>query len=259
MKKTIILPALFGFISMSYGQTFTASFNTTIGGKALTLNVDVDKTKNKVTITESGPSTIYFGFGFNAAKMTNTYAIVSNSTGVIVEERKLAHDAAGTVLTPSTTLVSNTTANEITTVVVSRPLAGPTADYYNFSNITDGSVLLILYSKGLTKSFIDHGATGRGTGSIKFSLITGLNDQKEINNNISIFPNPTKDLVEIKLDKIAENTTISILSLNYQELKTESVANENHFTISTADLASGVYFIAVKNEHYSFMERIIKE
>jgi hypothetical protein len=60
------------------------------------------------------------------------YAItVEGGTGAVTE-RKMADHAAGTVLSPSVTLVSSSVANGQRTVVVSRPLSGATKDHYTF-------------------------------------------------------------------------------------------------------------------------------
>jgi hypothetical protein len=133
------------------GSTATVTFNTkasticcgateTAGAAEslvkLTVGVDAgSKATAKITIT--GPSNAWFGVGFNATLMANEpYAItIEGSAGNVVERRLGSHDGnnpAGTVLQSSVTVVSNTVADGLRTVVLTRPLQGVTTQHYTF-------------------------------------------------------------------------------------------------------------------------------
>ena len=104
-------------------------------------DVSVKADSGVVTVTITGPSTAWFGVGFNAVTMANApYTITVNSTGVT--ERKIgtcgseAEHCPGTVLASSIKVVSNTVVDGKRTVVVTRPSAGATKDHYTFSEPT---------------------------------------------------------------------------------------------------------------------------
>ena len=93
------------------------------------------------TITLTGPSTKWFGVGFDAVTMANSpYTLVVNGSGV--QERKIgtcgseAEHCPGTVLATSIKVVSNTVVDGVRTVVVSRPQQGATKDHYSFTEMS---------------------------------------------------------------------------------------------------------------------------
>lgn len=260
MKKNLLLLSLAFLFFGIQAQTYTAKFSSTFSGKVISLNVQVNQTTKKVTITESGPSGNYFAFGFNASRMSNTYAIIANSNNGVTQERKLAKDAAGNVLNASVTVLSNTTINGITTIVMERALAGPTADYYNFSNIAANTSVPIILAMGINKVFVDHGGS-KGTGSLVFSLEdpTAIETSTEKTHNISVYPNPTKDNLSVTFDQVADNTTITVFDAQFHPVQTNSVANSSTFEVSLSDLPSGLYYVSVKNDIYSILEKVVKE
>jgi hypothetical protein len=97
------------------------------------LSLEVDGINDIVTITMSGPSEYWYGVGFNASKMADQpYAIIVDGKGA-VQERKLAYHDPGKEVLTSVKVVSNTVKDGLRTVVLQRPLIGPTQDHYNFS------------------------------------------------------------------------------------------------------------------------------
>ena len=76
---------------------------------------------------------VWFGIGFNASLMADTpYAIVvAGKTGAVSEHRLKNHEA-GSLLPASVTVVSNTVADGVRTVVLSRGLKGASAQHYSF-------------------------------------------------------------------------------------------------------------------------------
>jgi hypothetical protein len=99
----------------------------------LDIAVDVDGTKNLVTLTLSGPAQYWFGAGFGGSKMADLpYAIIVDGHGDVTE-RKLADHDPGTLLQSSLKVLNQTTLNGVRTVVLQRALLGATADHYSFS------------------------------------------------------------------------------------------------------------------------------
>jgi len=93
-------------------------------------------------------------------------------------ERKLgtcgteAQHCAGTVLNASVSLVSNSVAANVRTVVVTRPLTGPTTDYFDF---TPAKVATLNYisAKGTSQAFGYHGVNNHDSLTMSFSSPTG--------------------------------------------------------------------------------------
>ena len=82
-------------------------------------------------------------------------------------------------------------------------------------------------------------------------------------NTISVYPNPTKDLINI--DYILENATNVILKLtNIQgqivsEIKAEKSSGLNTDTFVLSSQSSGIYFLTVNSERNSFTTKVVKE
>jgi hypothetical protein len=89
-------------------------------------------TKGGVTITMSGPSESWFGVGFDTHSMANSpYTIVVDGDGEVTE-RVLADHAAGIALNTSVTVIHNSMSGGRRTVVMNRPLKGPTLQHHAF-------------------------------------------------------------------------------------------------------------------------------
>ncbi len=65
-----------------------------------------------------------------------------------VHEYKLADHTTGTELAASVAVVSKATVQGVTTITVTRPLAGATPDHYSFSTATEA--LHVLAASGTT-------------------------------------------------------------------------------------------------------------
>eukprot|EP00462_Mataza_sp_D1_P020249 CAMPEP_0175139606 /NCGR_PEP_ID=MMETSP0087-20121206/11003_1 /TAXON_ID=136419 /ORGANISM="Unknown Unknown, Strain D1" /LENGTH=748 /DNA_ID=CAMNT_0016422649 /DNA_START=31 /DNA_END=2277 /DNA_ORIENTATION=- len=119
------------------------------------VEVSLDRPKLLATITLTGPSDVWYGVGFGASAMADTpWTIVVDGTGT-VSERKLANHDAGTALPASVKVVSNHVDAKLRTVVLTRPFAGKSSDYYTFDPEKD-SVLHFINAVGSTADFQYH-------------------------------------------------------------------------------------------------------
>ena len=141
------LPA--GCSVFSTGTNYTVSFNThastaTCGAssgkprvegsmKSLTnFDVSLDSGTDTATLTVSGPSTVWYGVGLGAQAMKDSpNAIIVSGNGTVFEQ-KLGDQQAGKRLALSVKVVSNTVANGLRTVVLTRSLKGLTPDHFTF-------------------------------------------------------------------------------------------------------------------------------
>jgi len=107
------------------------------------VNLSISHDGNIAKITMSGPDGVWYGVGFAAKSMADLpYAIIVDGSGS-VSERKLANHGPGTLLKPTLKVVSSSVSAGIRTVVLTRPVAGPTADYFSI-NTSPGLINLIV-------------------------------------------------------------------------------------------------------------------
>eukprot|EP01084_Bolivina_argentea_P298740 514856_1 len=95
------------------------------------VTIDLFFEQSLMQMTYSGPSTVWYGIGFNNTVMSYTYAIVIDGYGNI-QERYLGMNSAGMLLQPTVTAISNTTTNDVRTVKLSRKMVINDADYFTF-------------------------------------------------------------------------------------------------------------------------------
>ncbi len=89
-------------------------------------------------------------------------------------------------------------------------------------------------------------------------IIYSYNQESKITNNdeVKIFPNPAKDMISLKINSL-NNGVIDIYNVNGQKVMSQNFnGNENIIKISLSDLCSGLYFVKVKSDTYSVIEKI---
>ncbi|MCX6209256.1 MAG: T9SS type A sorting domain-containing protein [Bacteroidetes bacterium] len=79
-------------------------------------------------------------------------------------------------------------------------------------------------------------------GTYSYSNIVSI--KKSDKPTISLYPNPTKDFISIRLNKIMPNSKLIIVN-NIGEMIQQIQLVNNITTISTNGLASGMYFIQI--------------
>jgi hypothetical protein len=129
---------------------------------AVTVDLRLDPSTGTSTITLSMSATAagqWVGVAFNASSMADApYAIIADaprSTAtpqiVKVQERKLGDHFAGDALASSVTVVSDSTVKGKRVLVLTRPLAGPTASHYSF--VAAPATLPVLVAVGTSGVF----------------------------------------------------------------------------------------------------------
>jgi hypothetical protein len=93
--------------------------------------------------------------------------------------------------------------------------------------------------------------------SSKKSIYSNLS--KELNFNAVIEPNPTTDLVKIKIDNASGNVEVKLLNLLGQLLSSVMLKNnESQTIISLANQVSGIYILQISNKNEMLSQKIIK-
>ncbi len=86
----------------------------------------------------------------------------------------------------------------------------------------------------------------------------GIHEEKEL--GLRVYPNPTENLLTFERTSHTINSVnVSIVSINGQELFTNSLDLTNKQTIDLTDYAPGVYFVNVQNEEATDVIKVIKK
>jgi hypothetical protein len=86
----------------------------------------------------------------------------------------------------------------------------------------------------------------------------GVNNITDFSNGISVFPNPTKDLVTIKsgTDKIKQ---IELVNLMGETLQTQKINFSNTAQLNLQTYAPGFYFVRITGEKFTVVKRVVRE
>lgn len=153
--------------SLMNASIFTANTSVNAGGQTLTLDMTIDTDINLVTLTMTGPDNVFFAFGFGGTAMNNTYAIIMEGNGNIME-RSLGNHNSGTLLTSSVTVLQNTTSGGIRTVQLTRAINGLNASYFTFPS--SATTINFIFSRGSSSTLQYHGFGNKGISSISSVL-----------------------------------------------------------------------------------------
>jgi hypothetical protein len=85
--------------------------------------------------------------------------------------------------------------------------------------------------------------------------ITGF----EINNTISLYPNPAIDNITIDLDVIRTSVTVQIANMAGQVIMNERISQSDKLELDISNLAAGVYVVLVNYDNNVFTKKIVKE
>lgn len=250
MKKTLLFIGLIAVNGLFYSQfnTGTVSLPTA----QMTVKFAVDATNVTMTLTGDSSSMLGIGFGEIGGGMTDGYdGYIYNSS----VNRDYTFNGVG--ITPSAdasqnwSQISNTVSGTTRTIVAMRTLAGGAEDFA-FTNLA--GPLAIFYSRRDGTTSLGYHGSLRDYAALTFvpSLAT---DENSLKNQISVFPNPTKDFVnfanseKIKSLKVYDSNGKLVLS-------PKSVMDK----IDISKLTQGFYFIEFELLDGSRkFEKIIKE
>ncbi len=87
--------------------------------------------------------------------------------------------------------------------------------------------------------------------------LTGVATNKS-NQEIKIYPNPAKEILNIEFASLNENVRLKITNLLGEDVLDEPLLNQ-HSTFNTKHLETGVYFIRIENNGLSEVVKLVKE
>ncbi len=105
------------------------------------------------------------------------------------------------------------------------------------------------YSIGQTVYTTHIGANGSVAQGVQqpyeISIVTGIKDAKDISLSFVVYPNPTTDLLKLKIDAYPnQDLAYHLYQINGKILETRKL-EDIETSISMAHLASGVYFLKI--------------
>ena len=78
------------------------------------------------------------------------------------------------------------------------------------------------------------------------------------NENITLFPNPAKNVITIQSESELKNSNVQLLNALGQTVKSISIENTTT-SINISDLNSGIYFVQLNYNNQKLIKKIIKE
>ena len=93
---------------------------------------------------------------------------------------------------------------------------------------------------------------------ISGSVYTSLNENPSLENLISVYPNPTSDLVTIEFTGVIEGAALQLCDVQGRVLL-EKIVHTNKETISVGQFETGTYFLSIKGMKQAIVKQIIIE
>jgi hypothetical protein len=75
---------------------------------------------------------------------------------------------------------------------------------------------------------------------------------------VSIFPNPTNNILNIKMNA-SNSATAKLININGQVVYTENVSNKTNATIDMNAFAKGVYTLQIVSDNGVATQKVIKQ
>lgn len=249
MKKTTLFIALLLAICSIEAQISTGEITLSSDYKA-----QIDINASDVTVTLEGPDDRWLGLGFGVQSMTNNGDIISYDSSGLNDRRFIGVGATPPTDTQDWSVVSNTTAGGVRTLVTTRGLTGSDATDYTFDP-SDTSILLVWARGNSTLDFSGHGSGNRGATMAGFTL--GINNLA-FSDSVSVFPNPTLNDIQLSIDKDFSVGELTLFSTLGQRVLTKAILTQES-KIDISKLHPGIYILRITTDSGIATKRIIKQ
>eukprot|EP00483_Globobulimina_turgida_P001021 UN01023 len=157
-------------MSLNYLSAIEDATLTEMGAMAVSLSVS--DLEDLITISITGPSSVYYSIGVGSCEMSNSWALVvpgvSATGGDTPFEQLLGHKSAGDTLDSTFDIQQDTISGELRTVIFSRSLSHDIDDaYYAFS--TDDDELNVMWAYGTKADYSNHGEYQRDCATLSLT------------------------------------------------------------------------------------------
>jgi PKD repeat protein len=231
--------------------------------------------------TTTGSSTI-------TPSSTSSNVAISFSTAGVYTVTLWAMNAQGTVSATQTVSISNCapvagfnvpTATQCTpaaitptnTTAANSPAGGGPLTYSwsctpsagSISNVSAINPTITLVNAGnytITLKATNTSGTMIATQQVSVSTCIGMEENSLNASNISVYPNPAKDQLNIEIpSNFSDNYTVTLTNILGKAILTDKVSNKEKINITFANIAKGVYFLTVESKGQKANKKIIVE
>ncbi len=146
------------------------------------------------------------------------------------------------------------------TLTASSPAANSSFAWSNASGVvnTSSAITPTLSSSETLSLAVTSGTCSVQTViTVSVSTCTGVNEQ-QLSEGLSVYPNPVKDRVTIRVSNLDSGMTASIQAVDGRILRTIPLS-ENETQLTVSDLSDGIYFITVSLGNAKSTYKIIKQ
>jgi hypothetical protein len=91
---------------------------------------------------------------------------------------------------------------------------------------------------------------------VNFGNIVSVNENSF--SNISVYPNPSRDVVNVQLTENVNNATVVVYAMDGSIVSTKVVSG-SLFTVDVQDFSNGIYMVEVRDNNKTGVIKIIKE
>ena len=203
--------------------------------------------------------TNYAAYTFNATNAGNAWLFsrdieLTGGTQYLITFKVRARDDTGVTYPES---MKATIGNGITVVAQSNTLWDSGADGVNYITYTQQSSNFTPTTTGVYNlGFNCYSSANQFQLLLDDVSVTAvLSNEKFDSNSISIYPNPTSNVLNISSTNNIEINNISITDLNGRTIKNVNATN----SINVSDLNAGVYFITIETTEGKSTKKFIKE
>ncbi len=239
--------AMFTGYPVSYCTNDTVQFTDTSSGQPTSWSWTFQG-GNPATSATQNPVVIYNTAGNYAVSLAVTNV---NGTNTATKPSYITvnpNPVAPSITQSGQTLSSNAVGSSYQWYLNGSPISGATASTYSVQT----TLPIGTYGVIVTNSFGCSSTMGT-------FIVTGINELS-VNNSISLYPNPTNGNVRYTLSMPKEGTyTISISDVLGKTLSSSEVFVSSNYigNIDMTTYSKGVYFISVKNDHYTAVKKIV--
>eukprot|EP01084_Bolivina_argentea_P001002 1847_1 len=154
----------------NYESSIASTTLTTEG--AMSMELVISDSDDMVTLTVTGPVTLYYSIGIGSCYMVDSWSVVmlgEDEDDTTPFEQLLGKDSAGTTLTSTFDVTEDTTSGLLRTVVLERAISTVVDEdsYYSFT--TDDESIEVMWAYGTGSAYENHGSDQRGCTELTFS------------------------------------------------------------------------------------------
>lgn len=91
------------------------------------------------------------------------------------------------------------------------------------------------------------------------NLLSATDFVSPVKQSISIYPNPTKDLLNVRTEGSGAISSVKIIDLNGREVLVKTFNGVNDAQINVSDLTSGMYLINITSENGTTTKKFLKQ